>query len=554
MATIRNPIIRGSAPDPCACVGHDGAFYIAVSTFEWFPGVNIYRSADLVSWALAAAPLDRLSQLSMEGESPSAGIWAPALSWADGKYWLLYTDTKNWHGEPRIGTPLRDQYNYLVTAERIEGPWSDPIFLTGGGYDPSLFHDDDGRKYLAYARRDYRRPDENVFEGIMLQEYDAAAGKLVGDCRPIYRGANLPIDYFIKSQIYEGPHIHKREGLYYLITAEGGVGSTHATCVSRSRSLWGPYEPHPERHPFLTASGSDGPLKRAGHGNIFTGPGGRDYMTFLCARPVAGSKRSPLGRETGLAPIEWRGGWPYLAGASGASNRPPEFFEIPDGASVQKGAAGSGNGEYGGSIDFSSIEKLPLELQSLRVPFDPSWCSLGGDRPGFFRMYGRDSPVSRFRQSMAARRIRDFSFEAETELEFDPECHLQFAGLMLRYDESAFFYIHVTRIAETGEKVIAYMEQLDGAFQDYRGRIAVLEGGLPLSLRAVCHDCSIRFSWSQGGGAFVDCGLEKDLCALSDEAMRPIGFTGAFAAIAASDMLGKRTPADFKRFDYRSFA
>jgi xylan 1,4-beta-xylosidase len=99
---------------------------------------------------------------------------APALSWADGKYWLLYTDTKSWHGEPKIGTPLRDQYNYLSTAERVDGEWSEPVFLTGGGYDPSLFHDDDGRrKYFLYIRRDHRFPTERLFEGIMLQEYSS---------------------------------------------------------------------------------------------------------------------------------------------------------------------------------------------------------------------------------------------------------------------------------------------------------------------------------------------------------------------------------------------
>jgi xylan 1,4-beta-xylosidase len=543
----RNPVIRGFAPDPCACVGHDGAWYLAVSTFEWYPGVHIYRSEDLASWRLVAAPLDRASLLDLRGEQPSAGVWAPALSYADGKYWLLYTDSKNWHGEPKIGTLLRDQYNYLTTAERVDGPWSEPIFLTGGGYDPSLFHDEDGRKYFAYARREYRFPGERNFEGIVLQEFSVAEARLVGEAKIVYRGAGLPVDYFIKQQIYEGPHILKRGGWYYLLTAEGGVGSTHATCISRSRGIWGPFESPPDGRPLLTASGSAGRLRRAGHGNVFAGPGGRDYMTFLCARPVpgpeAGTELSPLGRETGIAPIEWLDGWPRVAGESEGRNRPPDSFEVP-GPDLAKASAEE-------PIRFDRAARMPLELQSLRVPFDASWCSLNEDRPGFLRLYGRDSPASRFDQSLVGRRIRHMSFEAETEFDFEPESHLQFAGLMLRYDEGSFYYLNVTRRTERGERVLAYMETLSGSFS-YVGCLAILDESSPVRIRATCRRCSVSFSSAVGDGSFVDCGLSKDLRLLSDETAYPIGFTGAFVAIASSDMLGRRTPADFRYFDYRA--
>jgi Beta-xylosidase len=557
MAIVENPVIRGFAPDPSACVGGDGAWYIAVSTFEWYPGVHIYRSTDLARWELVAAPLDRLTLLDMRGEQPSAGIWAPSLSYADGKYWLLYTDSKNWHGEPKVGTLLRDQYNYLTTAARIEGPWSEPTFLTGGGYDPTLFHDEDGRKYFAYARRDFRYPGKRNFEGIMLQEYDAAAGALVGEARDIYHGADLPIDFFIKQQIFEGPSFHKRELWYYLVTAEGGVGSTHATCISRSRNLWGPYERHPERLPFLTALGAAGNLRRAGHSTIFTGPGGRDYITFLCSRPLPGPEGSrecsPLGRETGIAPIEWRDGWPYLAGESAGGSAPPDRFEVPGAAPPGAAPPGEEAAPDGGvgRIDFGRITRLPLELQALRRPVTDFWCSLNRDRPGFLRLYGRDSPSSRFEQSLLGRRIWHFDFEAETELEFYPESHLQFAGLMLRYDENSFYYLIVTLDTGSGERVLAYMEVVDGAFS-YIGRITSLRMG-PVRLRATCRGARIGFAYSQEGESFVDCGLAKELRALSDESAYPIGFTGAFAAIAASDMLGRKAPADFSYFAYRGF-
>ena len=138
---ITNPILPGFNPDPCICrVGDD--FFIATSTFEWFPGVQIHHSRDLVHWRLVGRALDRVSQLDMKGVPHSGGVWAPALSHANGRFWLVYTNVLS-HGGPVFDTP-----NYLVTAESIEGPWSDPFYLHSAGFDPSLFTDEDGSQYL----------------------------------------------------------------------------------------------------------------------------------------------------------------------------------------------------------------------------------------------------------------------------------------------------------------------------------------------------------------------------------------------------------------------
>jgi xylan 1,4-beta-xylosidase len=140
---ITNPILTGFNPDPSLCrQGED--YYIATSTFEWFPGVRIYHSRDLKNWSLVSTPLDRVSMLDMKGNPDSGGIWAPCLSYADGKFWLLYTDVKI------VDSPWKNGRNFLVTAPSIEGPWSEPIPMGNGGFDPSLFHDDDGRKYYLY--------------------------------------------------------------------------------------------------------------------------------------------------------------------------------------------------------------------------------------------------------------------------------------------------------------------------------------------------------------------------------------------------------------------
>ena len=146
---IQNPVLPGFNPDPSICrVGDD--YYIATSTFEWFPGVQIHHSKDLVNWHLITHPLDKVSFLDMKGNPNSGGIWAPDLSYADGKFWLIYTDVKVVDGM------WKDCHNYLITSESIFGPWSDPVELNGSGFDASLFHDADGRKYLVNMYWDQR--------------------------------------------------------------------------------------------------------------------------------------------------------------------------------------------------------------------------------------------------------------------------------------------------------------------------------------------------------------------------------------------------------------
>ena len=234
---IRNPILPGFNPDPSICrVGDD--YYIATSTFEWFPGVQIHHSRDLVNWRLVRRPLERASQLDMRGEPDSCGVWAPCLSYADGKFWLVYTDVKRFDGD------FKDAHNYIVTAPSIEGPWSDPIYVNSSGFDPSLFHDDDGRKWFVNMIWNHRNPagahlKHPAFFGILLQEWDPASGRLIGSAKNIFTGSPLGL--------VEGPHLFKRGGWYYLTTAEGGTGYDHAVTMARSRVIEGPYELHPNR-------------------------------------------------------------------------------------------------------------------------------------------------------------------------------------------------------------------------------------------------------------------------------------------------------------------
>jgi xylan 1,4-beta-xylosidase len=178
---IRNPILPGFNPDPSIVRAGDD-YYIATSTFEWYPGVQIHHSRDLVHWRLLTRPLNRAAQLNLLGDPDSCGVWAPCLSHSAGLFYLIYTDVKRYGRTSQgasTGASLRDTHNYLVTSPAIDSEWSDPVYLNSTGFDPSLFHEDDGRKYLVNMVWDYR-PGHNRFAGIALQEYSIQERKLIG--------------------------------------------------------------------------------------------------------------------------------------------------------------------------------------------------------------------------------------------------------------------------------------------------------------------------------------------------------------------------------------
>ncbi|MFV0255526.1 MAG: glycoside hydrolase family 43 protein, partial [Erysipelotrichaceae bacterium] len=306
---IQNPVLKGFNPDPSICrVGSD--YYIATSTFEWFPGVQIHHSTDLENWTLIKRPLERLSQLNMLGNDDSCGIWAPCLTHADDKFWLVYTDVKT-----TVGT-YKDSPNYIVTCDTIDGEWSAPIYVNSSGFDPSLFHDEDGSKYFVNMIWDHRVPAEGSgkprFYGIVLQEIDFEQGGLIGEPKVIYEGTAIGLT--------EGPHIYKKDGYYYLAVAEGGTVYEHAESIVRSIDIWGEYESHPD-NPMITAYLSPSNyLQKTGHGDLVETEDGDWYFAHLCGRPLdennslyGGSRGScPLGRETSIQKVEWIDGWPYI--------------------------------------------------------------------------------------------------------------------------------------------------------------------------------------------------------------------------------------------------
>jgi xylan 1,4-beta-xylosidase len=536
-AVIRNPILRGFNPDPSIVrVGDD--YYVATSTFEWFPGVQIHHSRDLVHWRLLTRPLTRASQLDLRGDPDSCGVWAPCLTHADGLFHLVYTDVKR-YGRTTVGgasgASLRDFHNYLVTSPRIDGDWSDPVFLNSSGFDPSLFHDDDGRKYLVNQLWDHR-PGRNRFAGIVLQEYAPAERRLVGERRLIFEGTPLGLT--------EAPHLYKRGGHYYLLTAEGGTGWGHAVTMARARALAGPYELHPDVHVLTARDRPDAALQRAGHADLVETPAGETYMVYLCGRPLRNRGRCTLGRETAIARMQWgEDGWLRTADGGGlpllevpAPNVPAHAFPAP-----------AARSDFDGGT-------LPVEFQWLRSPHPEELFSLSA-RPGHLRLYGRETIGSLFRQALVARRQQAHCFSASTVVDFEPGHYQQMAGLVCYYGGAKFHYLHVSHDESLG-RYLAVMSALPDSPQAdaFTAEVAIPAG--PVELRVEVDEERMYFGYRQGESAWQWLPQQFDASILSDEASAPglPNFTGAFVGMACQDLAGTALHADFDWFEYRERA
>ena len=532
MPDIQNPILKGFNPDPSIVrVGDD--YYIATSTFEWFPGVQIHHSRDLKNWRLLTRPLNRASQLNMLGDPDSCGIWAPCLSHDGEQFHLVYTDVKR-YGRTSVGgasgASLRDFHNYIVTAKTIDGDWSDPTYINSSGFDPSLFHDDDGKKWFLNMLWDHR-PGNNRFAGIVVQRYSPAEKKLIGERVNIFKGTPLGLT--------EAPHLYKRDGFYYVITAEGGTGWGHAVTLARSKTLLGPYELHPDTTILSARDRPDAALQRAGHADLVDTQNGETYLVYLCGRPLKNRGRCTLGRETAIQKMQWRDGWLYTEGEAGLpqlTTPAPGLKEHPFPPAPARD-------------DFES-PSLPIDFQWLRTPHPETIFSLTA-RPGHLRLYGRESIGSLFTQSLVVRRQQSHCYSAQTRMDFEPAHFQQAAGLVCYYGGNKFHYLHVTH-DETSGKHLRVMSALpDAAIGDaFTPPIAIPNG--PIDLRVEVDDERLWFAYRLAGSAWQRLPQSFDASILSDEAQMPgtPNFTGAFVGMACQDMAGTGLHADFDWFSY----
>ena len=543
MAQIQNPILPGFHPDPSICrVGDD--YYLANSTFEWFPGVPIHHSRDLVNWRLIGHALTRQSQLDLRGIADSGGVWAPSLSHRDGQFWLIYTNIRTCG----MGRPFKDIGIYLTTATDICGPWTDPVVLNSIGFDPSLFHDDDGRKWLVNMEWDFRK-GRHRFAGIVIQEYDGKSQKLVGAQTKILEKTGI---------LTEGPNLYKYDGWYYLMLAEGGTGWNHGISMARSRNILGPYEFDPQLSVLTSRDDATLKLQKAGHGELVQTGAGEWYLAHLASRPlktnagrnlasldksasadVHAGDRCVLGRETCLQRVEWCDGWLRLA--TGGTN-PVDRLLLPKGVSPQVWP------EMPARDGFDS-DQLDLRWSSLRQPVADSWLSLK-ERRGWLRLRGRDSHFSLFSQSLIARRVQHFRFTAGTCLEYSPAHYTQMAGLVCYYDTRQHYYLRVTHDEKLG-KVLGIVLTDDGAYDELGESQVAINEWSQIYLRVEVDSQKLQFSASPDGRTWRPVGARLDLSKLSDDYGSTLRFTGMMVGLCAQDVGGTNTVADFDYFDYQ---
>lgn len=529
---ILNPILKGFNPDPSIVRVKDD-YYIATSTFEWFPGIQIHHSKDLINWRLMGHALTRPSQLDMKGMDNSEGVYAPALSYADGKFWLCFSNVHACRGGNWMATP-----SFVITAESAEGPWSDPVSIGNYGFDPSLFHDDDGKKYMLNMVWD-GRANKNFFGGIVLQEFDSATGKLIGKVENIFEGTALGCT--------EGPQMLKKGDYYYLITAEGGTALDHAVTVCRAKNIAGPYEVHPN-NPILTSRFQEGaPLSRAGHGFLVETQNGEWYLSHLCGRgitnpegyqfmPQYNNHFSILGRESALQRSHWQDDWPYVT----TGKTPVIEVEAPK-LPLCPWPVEDAHDDFGNKT-------LRLEYQTLREPADESWLSLT-ERPGHLRLKGRHYLSSRYEQSLVARRFQSHSARAETKMEFKPETPYQMAGLCAYYARNGHYFLKMTANDE-GQPILQVVGNINDNYHEYSKEVPI-GNARHVYMRLTLDKQWYKYSYSLDGKTWRNIAPALNSTPLSDEGGPDIfRFTGSFVALFAADITGQKTHADFDYLEY----
>ncbi len=439
MGQYRNPILAGFHPDPSLCrVGQD--YYLINSTFEYFPGLPIFHSTDLVNWKQIGHVIDRPEQLDYRGDRMSRGLYAPAITYHDGLFYV-------------ICTMVEGPGNFVVTAQDPAGLWSDPTPLSFGGIDPSIFFDNDGRAWIVNNDAPEVPPQYNGHRAIWIQEFDYTNKRMMGPRTQLVNGG---IDISTQPVWIEGPHLYKRKGWYYLCCAEGGTGNQHSQVILRSKKVEGPYVPW-DGNPILTQRDLSGHVPGAvtctGHADLEIGPDGNWWAVFLAVRPYADG-HSPMGRETFLLPVTWtEDDWPVILPAG---QRVPWVERSPNGVETQSSETSRFNGNFVWCDDFQQ-QDLSMEWLMLREPqetwwhLDPSAGQLELT-PRAVKLTDAANP------SYLGRRVRHSTYTATLTLEV-PRNEGVSAGLALFMTEGYHYFYAVAR---KDNHVCLYLECVKG--------------------------------------------------------------------------------------------
>lgn len=521
MNTFRNPIIPGCYADPSICrVGDD--YYLVTSSFEYFPGVPIFHSKDLVNWQQLGHVLDRPSQLDLDGTPCSKGIYAATIRYNNGIFYMITTFVESAAGARK---------NFYVTAADPAGPWSDPNWLPDApGIDSSLFFDDDGKCYVTANRQPPAGQQYPKHMEIWLQELDLQTRRLVGPKYSLWDGALKQV------HAQEGPHLYKIDGYYYLLIAEGGTGHTHSVTIARSKEITGPYESC-KMNPILTHRhlGRNHPIVNVGHADFVQTQDGEWWLVCLASRPYGGYYRN-LGRETFLVPFVWEDGWPVVNPGKGIVEMELPRPSLPEHRWPTLPAC-----------DHFDSPKLSLQWNFIRTPRGDFW-SLS-ERPGYLRLKLKPETVMESANpSFVGRRQQHPNFAVRTALEFEPRSKREAAGLVLLQNNDFQYRMEYTR----GEScnVVRLIQRRAGADALLAERSVPPKGqGKKLYLKVEAVGQSYSFYFGTEAEAWHTLLENADGTVLSVDVAG--GFTGAYIGMYAS---GNGEPsdnyADFDWFEY----
>ncbi|MCF8358161.1 MAG: glycoside hydrolase family 43 protein [Prolixibacteraceae bacterium] len=492
--TYTNPVIPGFYPDPSVCRVNDD-YYLVNSTFEYFPGVPVFHSKDLIHWDQVGHCIHRKGQI--DGE---INIFAPTIRYHKGTFYMITTN-------------VTYKGNFYVTAKNPAGPWSDAIWIDMPEIDPDLFFDDNGKTYVITS----------AFE---LAEIDIATGKLLSERRKIWNstGGRYP----------EAPHIYKKDGFYYLMAAEGGTEEAHMVTIARSHNIWGPYIDNPA-NPIATHvnyAGMGKPIQGIGHADIIQAHNNTWWMVIHGYRSVTGyPPHHMLGRETCLVPVSWpKGGWPVV----------------------------NGNGTVPVEMTCPTLPQIPVEAIPARTNFNKKelgfeWNYIqppGGQNiildpeKGTLSLKGSALKIGeKGNPSFVGRRLTDIKFEATTRIAFNPANENEEAGMILLNNGSHF---DITVHAKNEKRYLSVKLQFGQTL--YQSTIIELTPGT-VDLRVEGTGPEFIFSYAQNNRGFKT--VEKvDARFLSTETVG--WFTGLYVGLYATGN-GKpaEAPAVFDWFDYR---
>lgn len=542
---IKNPIFPGFNPDPCICKAGDD-YFVIVSSFEWMPALPIYHSKDLKNWELYTHVIRSEEQADIRKLPSAKGIWAPCLTYCEEEklFYVIYGVMNS------MNARYFDVDNYLITASDIKGPWSEPIYLHSAGFDASILHDDNGKKYIVSleweTREGYEKPG-----AVCIAEYSPVEKKIIGYPKRFWQGGT-------DRGCIEAPHLYKRKGFYYIMCAEGGTGYGHSVTMGRSENVWGPYEKDP-MNPIVTSIpgefnerkdpdhlkpkyyNPESMLQKSGHGSYVENELGEVYLVHLTARPFVPELRCTLGRETAMQKMMWTDdGWLRMADQSNLAKESFEESKLPEYPMPQ-------------IPDFDDFNSDTLGIQYYAPRISPESFTDVKARPGYVRIRGQESRTSLNKVSILARKLTSVNAVITTKMEFKPEIYQHSAGLILYYDNMNYINLRKYYSQTLGQSAISVIQLENGTRTEYLDtRIPVKD--VPLYFRLRIENRKTFFEWSYDGEEYFRIGKEFDTTKFSDEYCKYGEFTGTFVGMTCADRMFHQHYADFDFFEYEDIS